>query len=166
MIQGLLLTAVTLTVSGLTPNQVIGAYDLRVLFNSSIVTAQSIVLLGTLGPVGDNLTATSVGTPGQADAAEVSFATIAALTPLQATQPFGIFRITFLGSAVGTSALTFANAPRVLSDGNGNTISGVIVNTGSITVVSNGNGGEIPEPGTWVLMTGTLALLGLGRLRK
>lgn len=158
------ITTVDVTIGALAQGQVIGAYDLRVLYTSTIINALSISFLGGLGPVGGNLTSSSIAVAGQADAAEVSFASNATLAGLQATQPFSIFRIQFQGIGLGTSPLTFSVSPRVLSDGNGNALAStaVIASTGSITVQDGG----VPEPGTWMLMASGLGLLVLSRSRN
>ena len=152
-------TTVDVRVSGLSVGQVLGAFDVTVLSTSSIVTPTGVVFLGNLGNPGSELTISGV-TSGSAFAAETSLETTTTLQGLQTTQPFALFRITYLGVGPGTSPLT-VTTPLVLSDGAGNVLPVTASGTASITVT--GNVGTVPEPSSFFLLGGTMAVFGLRR---
>jgi hypothetical protein len=146
-------TTVNVLISGLSAGQALGAFDLFVLNNSSIVSATGVTFGSSLGPLGGQLTGTTFAL-GSTEGAETSFETTPALLALQASQPFELFQLTYMGVGVGTSSLTLGT-PLVLADGSGSflPLPAPTVIAGSITVT--GPTAVTPEPSS-------LALLGTG----
>lgn len=141
---------VDVNISGLSTNQVLGAFDLLVDSNSSILTPTGVVFFSSLGDptlelTGSTLTASSV------EAAETSFLDTSALQGLQANQPFSLFALTYKAVGVGTSSLTLGSNPEILADGSGTILAAPTVTAGSITVTNNM--GVTPEPSTLLLVT-------------
>jgi len=155
---------VDVNLSGLSAGQALGAFDLLVDSNSSIIDPTSVTFFNYLGNptlelTGSNLTSSSV------EAAETSFETTATLLGLQGTQPFSLFAITYNAIGVGTSTLTLGSFPEILADGSGNKLALPTVTAGSITVV-NGSPSTVPEPSTLVLMMSGLGVLGSAVRRR
>jgi hypothetical protein len=101
---------VTIAVPGLegvTPPQIVSAFDLDVLYNSAILQLTS-VTFGT--QVGPSLQATNTATPGVIDVAELSRQTDAALQILQ-PDTVTLVTLTFRALAPGTSVVSLAPDP-------------------------------------------------------
>jgi hypothetical protein len=143
---------VDVNISGLTGPLALGAYDLNVNFNSSILSLASISF-GIGLNLGNPLNSTT-GTFGTnpLNVFEVSFVSPATLS---AGQPdsFRLFTLTFNTLSLGTSPLSFSSV--ILGDQNGDPLTATL-GAGSITVT--------PEPSTWLLMAS--GLVGLGAYRR
>jgi hypothetical protein len=145
-------TTVDVSLGGLSANQALGAFDLFVLNNASILTPTNVFFYSNLGDPGFQLT-DSILASGSANAAETSLESTSTLLALQSSQPFSLFRLTYLAIGVGTSSLTLG-PNLVLADGDGTILTTPDSTPGSITVVDSGVS-PVPEPST-------LALLGSG----
>ena len=158
------IATVALDISGLTKGTTaLGAYDISVNFNPSVVNFSS-VAYGDPG-LGDQLdlgfgtfTSTNPGN-GTTELIELSFAPASALITSQPTS-FTLATLTFNALATGTSSLTlFANA---LSDQNGATISATLQN-GAITVGAT----PVPLPAPfWLFLSGASAFTVFAKRRR
>lgn len=158
-------TTVDVRVSGLSANQVIGAFDLFVLNNASIIKATNLTFFSALGAPGSELTDFSLGS-SSVEAAETSFESSATLLGLQNSSPFSIFRLTYMGVGAGTSSLTLGS-PLYLADGTGAILPAPTVVAGSITVVGGTPVTTTPEPSSLALLgSGSSLLLVALRRRK
>ena len=126
----------------------VGAFDITVGFDSSIVTFNSITFGSQLGDPGLFEAVTSF-TPGAGsiNAAETSL--LVDLSGLQDGNPFPLFSLDFTAVSIGVSPLNFSFA--LLSDDQGLAIDPLALTSGSITV------SDIPEPSTSLLLLGGLA---------
>ena len=140
---------VNVNLSGLSANQAIGAFDLVVDSNPSIITPTSITFFSDLGDPTLELTGPTF-TASSAEAAEVSFESTATLLGLQGTQPFSLFSVTYQAVGLGTSTLTLGASPEYLADGDGTILADPSVVNGSITVM--GTMAATPEPSSLVLL--------------
>jgi|GEM_PF-2348839 len=150
-------TSVDVSIGGLSAREALGAFDLFVTNNSSIITPTSVLFYNNLGDASLQLT-DSLLSGGLANAAETSFESTATLLALQSSQPFALFRLTYMGVGVGTSALTLGDGS-ILADGNGTILSDPTVTPGSITVVEDGGMSPVPEPSTLVLLSSGVSVL-------
>ena len=151
-------TVVDVRISGLSTNQALGAFDLFVLNDASILKPTDVLFFSSLGDPGTELTGSTLAA-GSAEGAETSFESTATLLALQATQPFSLFELTYEAVGVGTSSLTLG-APLVLADGTGVMLGAPTVVAGSITVT--GTMPPPPPPPSQVPEPSSLALLGTG----
>jgi len=149
-------TTVDVSLGGLSARDALGAFDLFVSNNASIITPTGVFFYNNLGDSSLQLT-DAILSGGLANAAETSFESTATLLALQSSQPFSLFRLTYTGVGVGTSALTLA-AGSILSDGAGNILSDPNVTPGSITVLDGGLS-PVPEPSTLALLGSGVSLL-------
>lgn len=149
-------TTVDVSLGGLSAREALGAFDLFVANNASIITPTGVFFYNNLGDASLQLT-DSILSGGLANAAETSFESTATLLALQSSQPFSLFRLTYTGVGVGTSALTLATGS-ILSDGAGNILSDPDVTPGSITVLDGGLS-PVPEPSTLALLGSGVSLL-------
>lgn len=153
---------VDVNISGLSANQALGAFDLFVKSDSSIVDATSVTFFSSLGP--DLSFSGSTLDSGLTEAFETSNSTTAALLGLQSGQPFSMFAVTYTGVASGTSALSIATSPEYLADGAGALLADPNVVDGSITVL--GKTAPTPEPSTLALFgSGCCALVAAAKRR-
>jgi hypothetical protein len=139
----------------------VGAFSFDVLFDSSIISALSIVFGDRLGdPLLEAFSTGDVSVPGTASLAEVSFLLTSDLDALQTTDSFVLATLNYTAVGVGSTALTFSGIE--ISDGDGNLVAGVTGSTGAVEVVRS-----VPEPGTMALVLACLAAAGLlTRLRQ
>ena len=158
--------SVAVVVSGLeaeTPDQIVSAFDLDLLYDTAFLSATDVVFGPYLGggfPL--SLPSEDLSSPGVVDFAEVSLLSDAVLS---ADQPdtFTLATISFSTIGVGTSALTLVvNDDPLFNDvkglGNG-VLTFNFVDDGSITVV--------PEPGTISLFgVGLIGMLGYSWYRR
>ncbi|CAN5604128.1 hypothetical protein BH10ACI4_BH10ACI4_21530 [soil metagenome] len=160
-------TTVNVSVSGLSVGQALGAFDLLVLNNSSIITPTSVFFFSNLGDPTMELTDFSL-TSGSANAAETSFESTADLLSLQGGLPFSLFQLTYKAVGAGTSSLTFGSSPLILADGDGSILPTPTLIAGSITVRGDViPPSPVPEPSTFVLLgTGGGALLSAFKRRS
>ncbi len=149
---------VNVLLNGLTAGQAIGAFDLLVNSNSSIIMPTSVTFFNALGDPALEYDA-AIMTAATADAAEISFETTATLLALQDNQPFSLFSVTYNAVGVGTSALTLGSSPEYLADGSGTILPNPSVVNGSITV-TNGTMTVTPEPSSLVLLATGLGAIG------
>jgi len=149
--------------SGLALNQVIGAYDVTLQWNSALVSLASATFGGALGT---NTIESSVSGANSVNMASVSLDSSAILAPLQIPEPFLLFTLTFNTLAAGITPVEFL--PRgtfIIADGDGNIISSASGTDGSIEIT--GANGGIPEPSTIVLISaGLVALVVKSRRRR
>lgn len=151
---------VDLGISGLGSGTALGAFDVNVDFNSSIVDFKS----ATYGDptLGDQLNlegfgTTSITTPGAgtAELYELSFDSPAALTSLQAHN-FTLATLTFTGLAAGVSDLTLS--VNAVGDQDANELP-LAFQDGTIAVGQTTT--SVPEPDQFALMLAGVAALGL-----
>ncbi|XVJ70988.1 MAG: hypothetical protein HEQ39_16225 [Rhizobacter sp.] len=142
---------VDVLVDGLSSGQVIGAFDLDVVFNSSVLSASSVAFSPALGSLGlEQLTASTI-TAGRIDFSSVSLLTGAELLPLQSGL-FSLARFTFDAIGSGAAGLAFdaLTAPGLLfGDEFGNAL---IVSVGTVSNVVVPGGGTVAEPGSLALV--------------
>ncbi len=158
---------VDLNISGLNPGQALGAFDVTVSFNPSLLGLAS----ETFGdPVlgGDQLDPEGLGVfsnvntgSGSVEFQDLSLDDASALTALQPSS-FTLATVTFSGVSAGTSALTVSDF--TLSDALGNAID-AITQAGSVEVMGSGNISAAPEidpastASALTLLMGLLAVL-------
>lgn len=145
---------VDLVISDLAAGQQLGAFDLAVNFDSSLLNLASYNLGSHLGGVTESFD-TSAGALGGGlfNLGQVSF-----LWDLSA-QPssFTLATLHFTGLAAGSSALTVSDA--TLGDAWGNPINASLA-------ASSLNVAAVPEPETYAMLLAGLGLLGLARRRQ
>ena len=150
--------------SGLSLNQVIGAYDVTLQWNSGLVSLAS----SSFGPaLGTNTIESSVAGGNSINMASVSLDASAILAPLQSPEPFLLFTLTFNTLAAGITPVEFLpQGTFIIADGDGTPISGASGANGSIEI-TGGGGSSVPEPSTIVLMSaGLVALVVKSRRRQ
>jgi hypothetical protein len=157
---------VDLDVSGLGSGTALGAFDVSVGFNSSVVGFKSAAYGDPV--LGDQLNLEGFGTlqgsfasPGSAELFELSLDSPAALTSLQATS-FTLATLTFTGLTSGVSDLSLS--VNALGDQNGNALPATLEN-GAITVGSGTTVG-VTEPGQLALLLSGVAAMGLVMRRR
>lgn len=151
-------TTVNVNVSGLSANQVLGAFDMFVLSNSSVLSATGVKFFSFLGDPGMELTGSTLAS-GSTNGAETSYEETPTLLGLQSAQPFSLFQVTYTGIGVGTSSLTLGSQ-LYLVDGAGTILDAPSVTAGSITVT--GTGTQPPPPPSVVPEPSSLTLLSTG----
>lgn len=144
-------TTVDVLISGLSANQALGAFDLFVDSNSSIISATNVSFFSNLGNPNNEITGSTLST-GSTEGAETSLESTATLLGLQGSQPFSLFEVTYTGVGVGTSLLTLASSPEYLADGAGAILAAPTVVNGSITVLGKGGMSTTPEPSSLALL--------------
>ena len=147
---------VNVQVSGITRSQALGAFDLLVLNDPSILRPTAVTFFNSLGDPFLELTGSAL-TSGSVEAAETSFEDTSTLSGLQAGQPFLLFELTYSGIGVGTSSLTLGANPEILADGSGAILTLPTVTAGSITVL-----GGTPPPTSVTPEPSSFALLASG----
>jgi hypothetical protein len=158
-------TTVNVLISGLSAGQALGAFDLFVLNNSTILSATGLTFGSSLGAPGSEFTGTTFAS-GSTEGAESSNEATSTLLALQASQPFSLFQLTYKGIGVGTSSLTLGT-PLYLADGSGSffPLPAPTVLAGSITVT--GPTSVTPEPSSLALLsTGYGTMLMYWRRRR
>jgi hypothetical protein len=165
------IASVALNISALTTGAApsLGAFDLNVNFNPSILSFNSVVFGGNpgvsdqllLGPACTNaLLCGSVAGSGTVEIFELSNASVANLNNLQVdTFILATLRFNTLAAAIN-SPLTFSNV--ILGDALGNPLSATL-GTGSVTVTPRVT---TPEPAGLLLLAFGLAVLGIWRRAK
>jgi len=150
---------VDVEVSGLSAAaEIVSAFDLDVLYDSTILTATDVTFGPLLGdPSFEALTEFLFPSPGVVDFAELSFLPDSDLAALQGDTVF-LAQLSFDTLGVGSSSLAFVLDTFNDVKGRNGIILDLFPGSGSVDVV--------PEPATLVLMgTGLIALVGW-RLRK
>lgn len=157
---------VDVVVSGLTGGQVVGGFDLDVVFDGSLLGANSVIFGTALGADGIDQFTDAILSPGRVDFAAVSLLIGADLLPLQ-SGPFSIAQLVFNALAPGATSLAFdlVTAPGLLfSDEFGTALPVDAGPQADVRVTAAGGGTALPEPGTISLVA--LALAGLCLFRR
>lgn len=144
---------VDIIATGLGAGDYIGAFDISVTYDSSILGVASVDFTNALGDLGSfEALAMSTDTPPTVNANNVSL--LLDLSGYQSPPAdLTLFSLTFNTLSGGVSPLTFSSA--LLGDDFGFPYSIDTLGTGSITV----EGQVIPEPSAWLLTASGLALL-------
>lgn len=158
--------SVDVIVGGLTGSELVGGFDLDVVFNASVLNANSVAFGSALGVDGVDQFSNAVISAGRIDFAAVSLLSGTDLMVLQGG-PFVIARLLFDATGLGSTTLGFdlLTAPGLLfSDEFGNALS---MSVGSEAFVQVTNGGSaVPEPGSLALtLLGLLGFVALRRIR-
>lgn len=154
---------VNVVVDGLGSGQVVGGFDLDIVFNASILSATSVVFGTALGLDGVDQFSSAILSPGRIDFAAISLLSGVDLLALQ-VGAFSIAQLTFDALAPGFTAIGFdlLTAPGLLfSDGFGNSLSVAVGSEGSVTVTAAG--GTVPVPGSLSLVLLSLLLIPMTR---
>lgn len=156
---------VDVVVDGLSGGQLLGGFDLDVVFDPAVMAAHSVVFGSALGADGIDQFSSSVLSAGRIDFAAVSLLDGLALSALQFV-PFTIAQLVFDALAPGASAISFdlITAPGLLfSDEFGIALP---VDAGAQADVRVTAGGVVyvPEPGTLALVV--LPLMALARRQR
>jgi hypothetical protein len=158
-------TTVDLSISGLTPGPALGAFDVTLSFNPSLLGLKSETfgdpVLGgdQLDPEGFGVFSNVITGSGSVELQDLSFDDSSALTSLQPSS-FTLGTLTFNALAAGTSALTASNV--ILSDPSGSAIS-AITDDGTLTVMGSGTTppASAPEIDPASAASGLTLLLGM-----
>ena len=140
----------------------VGAFDLDVSWNSAIVSFSSIDFSSELGIFNVETLGDFTALANSINAYNVSLLSVAELGALQG-DPVLLFTLNFTALSVGISPvnITLVNS---LGDENGIQVDPLTIVNGEIKVI-NRDGGEIPEPATYLLFSGGLAILAVLRRR-
>lgn len=141
---------------GVGPN--LGAFDLGITYDASLLTLQSFSFSNYLGYPANAFASGSTGS-GLLSVQQVSFLSDAALASLQPAT-FSLLSMQFITVGLGTSLLSFQNV--VLSDGLGLSLPTGLLQA-SVSVVQTPS--PVPEPATWLLVSAG-ALMGIGYMRR
>jgi len=144
----------------------LGAFDVTVNFDSSILSFVGATFGGFLGDIGLGEAVGTVTPPppsGVVNLVEVSLLTGAELATLQGSS-FVIASLSFQAITGGSSSLSLSNV--ILSDENGDELTDPDLLSGAINVREGGGGTTVPEPGTLYLIGSGLAGALLMRRRK
>lgn len=158
-------TTVDLSISGLTPGPALGAFDVTLSFNPSVVGLKSETLgdplLGgdQLDPEGFGVISNVITGSGSVEFQDLSLDDSSALTSLQPSS-FTLGTLTFTGLAAGTSALTASDV--ILSDPSGEAIS-AFTDAGTLTVTGTTMAAPEIDPASaasaLTLLLGVLAVI-------
>lgn len=143
---------------GVGPN--LGAFDLGISYDASVLTLQSFSFSNYLGYPTDSFTFGSIGS-GLLSAQEVSFLPDAVLASLQPAA-FSLLSMEFKTIGLGTSLLSFQKGD--LSDGLGQFLLADL-RQAAVSVVQEPT--PVPEPATWLLVSaGMLMVMSYTRQRR
>ena len=135
----------------------LGAFNLEITYDNSIISFDSVIysdFLGTAGVDSDFFTTLGAGVVGLDN---LSFLSDIDLNALQGAS-FPLATLTFSGDSLGTSGLVITPLDFATAAGTDIT-SSILVNSGSIQVISS----AVPEPATYLLMLSAFAVFAVRR---
>ena len=154
---------VEVVVAGLGSGQVVGGFDLDIVFDASILSASNVIFGTSLGLNGVNQFSSSILSAGRIDLAAVSLLSGVDLIALQ-TGSFSIAQLTFDALVSGLTDIRFdlLTTPGLLfSDEFGNALPVTVGSEASVTVTAAG--GTVPTPGSLSLVLLSLILIPITR---
>lgn len=157
---------VNVVVDGLGSGQLVGGFDLDIVFNTSILSATGVVFGTALGLDGVDQFSNVILSAGRIDFAAISLLSGLDLLALQ-VGAFSIAQLTFDALAPGFTDIRFdlLTAPGLLfSDQFGNSLPVAVGSEGRVTVTAAG--GTIPAPGSLSLVLLSLLLIPVTRMQS
>lgn len=156
--------AVGVIVSGLGAGEAVGAFDLDVVFDATVLTATSVTFGSALGVEGIDQFSIALISSGRVDFAAASLLSEADLLAAQ-TAPFSLATLTFDAVAPGASGVNFdlTTFPGLLlSDAFGNALATTVGTESSVTVTA----ASVPEPSGVMLVLLALGVMTLPRVAR
>lgn len=156
--------AVDVIVSGLGAGEAVGAFDLDVVFDASVLSATGVTFGSALGVDGIDQFSIALVSAGRVDFAAVSLLSEVDLLAAQ-TAPFSIATLTFEALAPGSSDILFdliTFPGLLLSDAFGNALATTVGNESAVTVAA----ASVPEPSGLALVLLALGVMALPRVTR